>query len=219
MLDIDLFEYIENNEVIELLNCTGIKTKVFKKGAVILKTGKPIDYLGVMLSGKAEIIKNDFSGAEIVIEKLKTNDIFGHNIVCCGIKNSPVSVIAVENCEVVFIPFEKVVTPCQKLCKYHIQLIKNVMKMISEKNNLLNDKIDIIGQRKIRDKILAFLENYKKEESVFTIPYSREEMAKFLCTDRSAMSRELSKMQKEGILRFHKNKFELLNYQKVIHHN
>lgn len=214
MLDIDLFEHIENNEILELLECMGIKTKVFKKGANILKAGKSIDYLGVILSGKAQIVKTDFLNRDIVIEKLKTNDIFGHNIVCCGIKRSPVSINAVENCEVLFLPFEKVVTPCKKLCKYHLQLIKNMMKMISQQNDILNEKIDIIAQRKIRDKILALLENYKKEGEEFTIPYNREEMAKFLCVDRSAMSRELSKMQKEGILKFHKNNFELLNLSK-----
>ncbi len=82
--------------------------------------------------------------------------------------------------------------------------------MISKRNSILNDKIDIIGQKTTRDKILALLETYKSDEKIFSIPYSREEMAKFLCVDRSAMSRELCKMRDEGILRFHKNHFEIL---------
>ena len=83
------------------------------------------------------------------------------------------------------------------------------MKMISKRNSLLNDKIDIIAQKTTRDKILALLETFRNGEKVFSIPYSREEMAKFLCVDRSAMSRELCKMRDEGILRFNKNHFEL----------
>jgi CRP-like cAMP-binding protein len=90
-------------------------------------------------------------------------------------------------------------------------LIKNVMMMISKRNSLLNDKLDIIAQKTTREKILAFLENYKTKEKTFSIPYSRKEMAKFLCVDRSAMSRELCKMRDEGILKFNKNYFELLN--------
>ncbi len=211
MLEIDLFEKIDDKYVLELLQCIGIKTKVFKKNSYILKSSSKINYLGVILSGNAVVRKKSFNGDIVEIEKLKVNNIFGHNIVCLGMEKSPFDIIALNNCEVLFLPFEKVVTPCSKLCQYHIQLIKNVMKMISKRNSLLNDKIDIIGQRTIRQKILALLETYRTEEKIFSIPYSREEMAKFLCTDRSALSRELCKMRDEGILRFYKNNFELLN--------
>lgn len=210
MLQIDLFEKIEDREVLELLKCIGIKTKVFRKFGFIVKSGAKIDYLAVMLSGNAVITKIDSYGRKTIIEKLKMNDIFGHNIVCCGEDKSPFDVVAENECEVLFLPFEKVVTPCEKLCPYHLQLIKNVMKMISKRNSLLNDKIDIIGQKTTRDKILALLEPYRVEKGVFSIPYSREEMAKFLCVDRSAMSRELCKMRDEGILRFNRNHFEIL---------
>ena len=210
MLQIDLFENVSNNEVLELLKCIGIKTKVFRKNAFILKAGSKIDYLAVILGGNAVMSKTDSFGKQTVIEKLKMNDIFGHNIVCCGLDKSPVDVVAENECEVLFLPFEKVVTPCEKLCPYHLQLIKNVMKMISKRNSLLNDKIDIIGQKTTRDKILALLETYRNGQRVFSIPYSREEMAKFLCVDRSAMSRELCRMRDEGILKFSKNHFEIL---------
>lgn len=210
MLQIDLFENVQNNEVLELLKCIGIKTKVFRKNAFILKAGSKIDYLAVILGGRAVMSKTDSFGKQTVIEELKMNDIFGHNIVCCGLDKSPVDVIAENECEVLFLPFEKVVTPCAKLCPYHLQLIKNVMKMISKRNSLLNDKIDIIGQKTTRDKIMALLETYHNGQRVFSIPYTREEMAKFLCVDRSAMSRELCRMRDEGILKFSKNHFEIL---------
>ena len=210
MIDIDLFENIDDNNILDLLQCIGIKTKVIKKGSFILKTNSSIDYLGVLLSGSAAVNKTDFSGNLINIATLHTNDIFGHNIVCTGIKKSPVDIVAKETCEVLFLPFDKVVTPCEKLCKYHLQLIKNVMKMISKRNSILNEKIDIIGQKTIREKILAFLNTYKTDDEIFSVPYSREEMAKFLSVNRSAMSRELCKMRDEGILRFYKNNFQLL---------
>ena len=210
MLDIDLFEHIENSDILELLQCIGIKTKKFKKNSYILKTNSKIDFLGVIIDGKVLIKKTDHKGNSIEIDKLNINDIFGHNIVCCGLNKSPVDITAQTDCEVLFLPFEKVVTPCEKLCKYHIQLIKNVMKMVSKRNSILNNQIDIIGQKSIREKILAFLNTYKTEDKIFSVPYSREEMAKFLCTDRCALSRELSRMQKEGILRYKKNLFEIL---------
>ena len=210
MLDIDLFENIDNSSILELLQCIGIKTKVIKKDSFIIKSSGKIDFLGVILDGKAVIQKNDYAQNPVIIEKLKVNDIFGHNIVCCGLKKSPVDIIAQTDCEILFIPFEKVVNPCEKLCAYHLQLIKNIMKMISKKNSVLNNQIDIIGQKTIREKIMALLTEYQNGEKVFEIPYSREKMAKFLCVDRCALSRELSKMKDDGILLYRKNQFELL---------
>ena len=210
MLGIDLFENVSNTDVLELLKCIGIKTKKYKKNTNIIRTGQKIDFLCVMLEGIAHTVKVDSTGKSSVIEKLKMNDIFGHNIVCLGIQKSPVDVIAQTDCDVLFLPFEKVITPCAKLCPYHLQLIKNVMKMISSRNSILNNKIDIIAQKTTREKILALLESYKTEERLISIPYNREEMAKFLCVDRSAMSRELCKMRDDGILKFYKNHFELL---------
>ncbi len=209
MLQIDLFEHVENNQVLELLKCFGIKTKTFKTNSYVLKTGSRINFLGVMLSGTALVTKNDALGKPTVLETLKTNDIFGHNTVCFGLNKSPVDIIAQSECEILFLPFDKVVTPCAKLCPYHLQLIKNVMKMISKRNSLLTDKIDILGQKTTREKILALLYSYKTEDKTFTIPYSRAGMAEFLGVDRSAMSRELCKMRDEGLLKFYKNHFEL----------
>ena len=210
MLPIDLFEKLEENQILELLKCIGIKTKIHRKNSYILKAGSKIDFLGVILSGEAKISKTDSLNRETIIEKIKINDIFGHNIVCCGETKSPVDIIATTECDVLFLPFEKVVTPCEKLCPYHLQLIKNVMKMISKRNALLSDKIDILGQKTTREKILSLLETYRNGQKAFSIPYSREEMAKFLCVDRSAMSRELCKMRDEGIIKFNKNHFEFL---------
>ncbi len=210
MLKIDLFEGIENEAVLELLKCIGIKTKVFKKNSYVLRISDKINYLGVILEGSAVITKPDVHGDDVLLETLKTNDIFGHNIVSCGVNKSPVDIYTKLGCEVLFLPYEKVITPCEKLCPQHLRIIKNIIKMISKRNSLLSDKIDIIGQKTIREKILTFLESYKTAQGVFSVPYSREEMARFLCTDRSALSRELSRMQSEGIIKFKKNCFELL---------
>ena len=211
MLNVELFENIENNSVLELLQCIGIKTKVYKKGAYIVKTGSKVDFLGIILEGNATISKTDSLLRTTIIETLKVNDIFAHNIVCLGIKKSPVDIIAQNKCEVLFLPFEKVIMPCNKVCNGHLQLIRNIMKMISKRNTLLNDKIDIIGQKTIRDKVLSMLQSYSSGEGSFLIPYTRQEMADFLCSDRCALSRELCKMRDEGIIKFNKNEFELLN--------
>ena len=44
----------------------------------------------------------------------------------------------------------------------------------------------------------------------FTIPFDRQQLADYLNVDRSALSNELSKMQREGLLWTRRNQFELL---------
>lgn len=210
MLNIDLFENIENNNVLELLKCLSIKTKTYKKGAYIIKSGQKIDSLCIVLEGCVNQYKLNSKNESIIVDKYSVNDIFAHNIICLGRNVSPCDFIAEKSCEILFLPFEKIINPCSKLCSYHIQAIKNLMKMISKRNSMLNDKIDIIAQKTTREKILALLKTYENYGELFSIPYSREGMAKYLCVDRSALSRELSRMRDEGILKFRKNYFELI---------
>ncbi len=84
--------------------------------------------------------------------------------------------------------------------------------ILAKKILILNQKIDIISQRTTREKLMTYFEIQKgiAKSDKFTIPYNREELADFLFVDRSAMSRELSRMRDEGLIDFYKNKFEML---------
>ena len=84
------------------------------------------------------------------------------------------------------------------------------MKLLAQKNLLLNQKIEILSKRTTREKLLSFFDMQRGAAKRFTIPYNREEMARYLCVDRSAMSNELCKMRDEEMIRFHKNVFDVL---------
>ena len=45
------------------------------------------------------------------------------------------------------------------------------------------------------------------QNSTFKIPFDRQQMANYLNVDRSALSKELSKMKSEGLIDYHKNTF------------
>ena len=209
MLNVDLFKNIQNGDVLSLLSCLGLKTKNYKKGEIIISYGQKTNNLFIILSGKARIIKKNLLGEDEKISDLKVNDIFGQDFVCLAQNKSPVSLLATEECEILILNYEKIVTPCSKVCDYHLKLIKNLISMIAKKNSALNTKIDVVGQRFSRNKIIAFLKQESKGKDVFEIEYNREQMAKFLSLDRCALSRELSKMQKEGLLIFKKNRFKI----------
>ncbi len=209
MLKVDLFKNMSNGDVLSLLSCLGIKTKIFRKDSYILTEGQKNTCLIILLSGKAEIIRKNLLNKNEKISELKVNDIFGQDFVCLGQTKSPVNLVAMQDCEVLFLDYEKIITPCHKTCDYHLKLIKNLIGMIAKKNSVLNTKIDVVGKQFSRERIMAFLKQQSNGQNIFEIEYNREKMAQFLSLDRCALSRELSKMEKEGLLTFKKNRFEI----------
>jgi CRP-like cAMP-binding protein len=128
----------------------------------------------------------------------------------------PVSVIAAERSEILLIDYRKIVTTCSSACAFHARLIENMLRILAEKNILLTRKLVYFSQRTIREKLLSFLsdqavrEGSDAENTVVEIAFNRQELADYLCVDRSALSRELGVMQTEGLIRYHKNRFEIM---------
>lgn len=121
-------------------------------------------------------------------------------------------VIAEEDSAVIFFDVHKILTVCSASCRFHSMVIQNLFFAISEKNRKLVQKIGHMSKRSTRAKLLSYLsaEAKKQNSSHFTIPFTRQQLADFLCVDRSAMSNELCKMRDDGLLQFDKNQFTLL---------
>ena len=124
----------------------------------------------------------------------------------------PVSVFAAENCRIMFMDCGKVIRTCSRSCPFHGTLISNLLRIVSEKALFLNRKIDFLSKRSTREKLLAFLSSQAKQagKSDFTIPFNRQELADFLCVERSAMSAELSQMKRDGLIDYDRSRFRLL---------
>ncbi|MDO4649334.1 MAG: helix-turn-helix domain-containing protein, partial [Eubacteriales bacterium] len=111
----------------------------------------------------------------------------------------------------------RVMHTCSNACVFHHQLIENMVIQIAEKNRELMEKVEVIAQKNLRQKILAYLsqQSQKQKSRYFEIPLGRVELADFLCADRSALTRELTEMKKEGLIDFDKNMFTLPEQSKV----
>lgn len=122
------------------------------------------------------------------------------------------SVQAIEPLEVLFIPINSILRPCTNLCKSHEQLLGNLFDSIAERALELHDRNDCLIMPTIRDKVLTYLTKVMRETGTetFTIPFDREAMAEYLDVDRSALSRELAWMKRDGLIDFYRNKFKLL---------
>ena len=207
-----LFYGIEEERLSIMLNCLGTKVDFFDKKYTIFAEGKPAKYIGVLLSGSAQIVQIDYFGNRSILSDIAPGNSFAEAFACNENSILPISVIANEPCEVMFIDSRHILHTCSNCFDFHQQLIFNLMKELASKNIAFHQKIDVTSKRTTREKLLTFL-NYqaiKAGSNRFNIPFDRQALADYLEVDRSGLSVEISKLKREGILDSHKNYFELL---------
>jgi len=209
--EIPLFEHIEAENLLHMLPCVNARVKHYRRGEIILLTGDKVRDIGVILSGSAQVLKEDLDGNRNIYANLQKTDIFAETFAYAGIEKSPVSVVATADADVLLLDFRRTISVCKNLCTFHSQLIENMLRLTARKNIEMSNKISCLGRRTTEEKAEAFLtlQMETSGENPFTIPFSRAQMADYLCVDRSALSAVLCRMRDEGKLRFTKNRFEL----------
>ncbi len=207
-----LFKGFESVDLENILRCLSGRVVSYKKNDIIILSGDPVDFVGIVLSGSIKIMKEDIEGNTNILTQLGVNDIFAEAFVYAGVPESPVTVQAEENCEILFVDCRRIIKSCQNACVFHASLIENMISLVAKKNIMLNQKIEIISKRTTREKLLMYfnIQKHTMHSNKFTIPYNREALALYLCVDRSAMSRELCKMRDEGLIKFKKNEFQII---------
>ena len=207
-----LFDGITPENVEKICTCISARERHFKRDSFVFRAGDKVHSVYMILSGSMHIIDEDFWGNRSIIATMDKGTLFGEAYVFSRKQNQLVSVIAAENSAVLEINPEKLFETCVNGCSCHSQLIKNTLYILSEKVVRLTEKLEHVTRRTIEGKVFSYLSKCARHEKSgsFTIPYSRQQLADYLCVDRSALSHELSKLQKTGRIRYHKNQFELL---------
>ena len=203
-----LFQGIAFSDFEKMIECLSAKITTYKKNDTIIQSGDTINFVGIILSGNIKITKEKPNNQTTTIAEIGPTELFGEEIACAGITHSPITIQATENTEILLIDYKRINTSCTSACPFHRRLIKNMLKLIAIKNLIQTQKIEILSKRTTREKLLTYLETQSGTTKKFTIPYNREELAQYLCVDRSAMSNELCKLRKEGLIKFNKNTFE-----------
>lgn len=207
-----LFHGINDDHLIKMLTCLGARITEFDKKYTIFTEGSPARHIGIVLSGKAQIVQVDFYGNRSIVSDIKPSELFAEAFACAECASLPISVIASEPCEIMLIEASHILHTCQNNCGFHQALIFNLMKDLATKSLRFHERIEITSKRSTREKLLAYLAIQAKAagRDSFEIPFDRQELADYLEVERSGLSAEISKMRKEGILDSHKNHFTLL---------
>lgn len=208
---IPLFFGLSQNEICSILTCIHASEHYFSKKEILFSYGDYVKQIGIILSGQIMIEKEDFWGNRSILSLVSKGSIFAETYALLPHTPLEVQVVAQEECHILYLDFQKVSATCTNACSFHTHFIHNLLSVIASKNYMLTKKVEHMSQKTTRDKLLSFLstESQSAKNSNFVIPYNRQQLADYLSVDRSALSNELGKLKKEGILDFHKNTFRL----------
>ena len=194
-----LFAGLTQDEIAAILPCLSARQAGFRRGQFLLRAGDEVRFAGVVLAGEVELLQAAGPG-----------ELFAEAFACVQAR-APVSVLCKTDGRVLYLDTHAVFSPCEKGCTQHRTLSQNLIRVLAEKNMQLNEKAGYLSQRSTREKLLAYLSAQARRtgSASFRIPFDRQQLADFLSVNRSAMSAELSKMQREGLLRAERSDFTL----------
>lgn len=207
-----IFAGVGNDEIASMLLCLDAQLHHYKKGEYVLREGEHLSDIMILVNGRLLIQKDDYWGNRSILEQISMGEMFGEAYIAP--ESGPLlnDVAAAEDSAVIFLNAKRIMTTCSSACRFHTMVVQNLFFSISEKNRKIIRKLSHMSKRSIREKLISYLseEATRQNSSSFTIPFNRQQLADFLFVDRSAMSNELSKMRKEGLLEFERNRFKLL---------
>lgn len=197
-----LFAGIASEEISSMLSCLDGRRRAVKRGEPVFLEGDAAQWVGVLLCGCVQIVRDDYYGNRSVLTVVEPGELFGEVFACSGEAVLPVSALAVKDSVVLLLDCKRVLTVCSSACPFHSQLVRNLLKIVAQKNLMLNQKIQIMSRKTTREKLMAYLlEQAKGQGSAeFTIPLDRQALADYLGVERSAMSAEISKLRRDGAL-------------------
>ena len=206
-----LFQGIREHEIEAMLTCLSAEERTYGKDAYIYRASDVTGRLGVVMEGAVNIIKDDVWGNRKIIENIGGGQIFGETYACLKGEPLMVDVQASERSRLLFMDVNRILTTCSSSCDFHNRLIRSLMYVLAGKNLMLTKKMDIITPKSLRERVMVYLsqESVKQGGRTVTVPFNRQQMADYLSVDRSALSAELSRMQRDGVISYEKNRFTI----------
>ena len=182
------------DELDTLLDCFAPRVRRYARDEILLLTGYDTREVGILLEGSITAVKNTPDGASVAI-----------------------TVMATTSCLALYLPYQKIIRPCAKLHSAHLQLMQNLVLTISDKYFALDRRVELLICTSLRTRISLWLleEAHRAGSDTFTTPLTRAGLAEYLNCDRSALSRELSRMQHDGLIETWRSSFKLLDKDRL----
>ena len=206
-----LFHGMGDMELLSMLDCLGARLRQYSKGDVIFHAGDPATHLGAVLTGQVQVSRTKADGQRVVMGEIRPGGLFAESFACARAESLPVTVTAAADAAVLLIDCGRISAPCSAACTFHTRLISNLLQVLAEKNLSLAGKLGHLSGRTIRERLLSYLEEQaaRTGRATVTVPFDRQALADYLCVDRSALSRTIGALQREGVLTVRRDRFTL----------
>lgn len=206
-----LFRGMGAEELPALLDCLGAAPRRVEKGETILAAGDPATHLGVVLAGRVQVSRLTAEGQRIVMGELGPGQLFAESFACARAETLPVTAVAAAGGAVLLLDSRRLAAPCSAACAFHARLISNLLSVLADKNLFLAGKVEHLAGRTIRERLLSYLEELSARtgRDAVSVPFDRQALADYLCVDRSALSRTIGQLTREGVLAAERSRFVL----------
>ena len=189
-------------------------TQEYPKGAWLLMPQEQLDSFGFVITGLIHTMHISIDGDQQIMDALEAGEIYGADLMCTRSRISPYHAIAAQPSRVLFFPAAILLEPGYLDEGDRQKILRRLLTIIAHENMRKDYRLAILSQKGLRERIMTYLtmQAGKRGTAAFSIPFSRDELASFLCVNRSALSHELSMMRREGIIQCRKNAFTLLHW-------
>ena len=205
------FQGMTEEEILSVLHCVNATVQHKKKDEYILRVGDRTESMGLVLRGSVLVLQEDLWGHRNIMHRIGPGEYFAEPFAATAGSVLNVSVVADEDSEIMMLNMERFLKTCPHACAHHGRMVRNLVSVMARRVLDLNEKLTHMAKRSTREKLLSYLsaESIRQGKLAFTIPYDRQQLADYLSVERAAMSVELGKLQKEGLLKTNRNHFEL----------
>ena len=209
-----LFAGISPEEIGRLCRLLHAVRRQYARGAFLITAGPPISSFAVLLSGAVQVFMDDIDGNRIVMAHVQPGAVFAEAMACSGIRSTPVYAVAAQDSAALWLQSGALADPAFFADPLCARFGVNFMQALAERSLRFNDRIQVLSKKSIREKLVTFFSQQVHQQSSrqIILQMDRSALADYLGVDRSALSRELSRMQRAGMIRFHKNRFTIYHF-------
>lgn len=208
-----IFRGMSDSEVEDAISNLQAHEKTYKKGAFIYNAGTLTDDMGLVLEGSVTVESNDVWGNRTILSHIGAGEFFAETYAI--LENEPmlVDVSANENCRILFLRIGSLGSLMMNGSEGVDKIVANLLSISAHKSLTLSGRSFHTAPKKIRARVMAYLNtmSLRAGQSSFEIPFDRQQLADYLNLDRTALSKELSRMQDEGLISVHKNRFAIIS--------
>lgn len=207
-----LFRGMTETEISNALQVLEAREKNFQKSETLLIAGMITERMGLVLEGSVTIESNDVWGNRTIISHVGKGQVFAETYAL--LENEPmlVDVTASEDCRILFLRSGRIQSLKSSLEPWTLKYVTNLLTISMHKNLILSGRSFHTAPKTIRGRVMAYLNSVslQRHSREFDIPFDRQQLADYLNLERSALSKEIGKMRREGLIDCRKNHFSIL---------